>query len=165
MRERMEEHRANEPCNSCHKLMDPIGLALENFDGVGGWRANDSGHPRLTPKARCLTEPDWMESGASLRQAILNHTDSFVRAAFTGKSARIRSRQGYRLPLYAGGPRHRTRCGERVTTNLLRICFGHRKEPAISDEHTMEETTSSSVVKPGTSLNQVPVVAIAAALT
>src|SRR5204863_1413328 len=39
MRERMEEHRANPVCANCHKLMDPIGLSLENFDAVGAWRS------------------------------------------------------------------------------------------------------------------------------
>src|SRR5712671_4866933 len=43
MRERMEEHRANPVCANCHKLMDPIGLSLENFDAVGAWRARDGG--------------------------------------------------------------------------------------------------------------------------
>jgi hypothetical protein len=41
VREKMEEHRKNEPCRSCHQLMDPIGLSLENFDGIGSWRAKD----------------------------------------------------------------------------------------------------------------------------
>jgi hypothetical protein len=41
MRERMEEHRANPACANCHKLMDPIGLSMENFDAIGGWRNRD----------------------------------------------------------------------------------------------------------------------------
>ncbi len=41
MRERMAEHRANPTCNVCHGVMDPLGLSLENFDGVGVWRARD----------------------------------------------------------------------------------------------------------------------------
>ena len=41
MRERMEEHRSNPICANCHKLMDPIGLSLENFDAIGAWRARD----------------------------------------------------------------------------------------------------------------------------
>src|SRR5262249_32105882 len=41
MRERMEEHRANPVCANCHKLMDPIGLSLENFDAIGAWRSRD----------------------------------------------------------------------------------------------------------------------------
>jgi Protein of unknown function (DUF1588)/Protein of unknown function (DUF1585)/Protein of unknown function (DUF1592) len=41
MREQMEEHRRNPACASCHKIMDPIGLALENFDAVGRWRTEE----------------------------------------------------------------------------------------------------------------------------
>jgi hypothetical protein len=44
-RERMEIHRANPTCNACHRLMDPIGLALDNFDVVGRWRAREDGAP------------------------------------------------------------------------------------------------------------------------
>ena len=43
LRERMERHRANPVCAGCHRLMDPIGFALENFDGTGHWRTNDDG--------------------------------------------------------------------------------------------------------------------------
>src|SRR6185295_4292160 len=44
VRERMEEHRANATCAGCHKLMDPIGLSLENFDVTGRWRDLDNGN-------------------------------------------------------------------------------------------------------------------------
>jgi hypothetical protein len=43
LRERMEEHRANPACAGCHKLMDPLGFSLENFDAVGQWRSTDDG--------------------------------------------------------------------------------------------------------------------------
>jgi hypothetical protein len=43
LRERMEKHRANPTCAGCHKVMDPIGFALENFDGVGRWRSTEDG--------------------------------------------------------------------------------------------------------------------------
>ncbi len=45
MRERMEQHRRNPVCASCHKLMDPIGFGLENFDATGQWRTAESGTP------------------------------------------------------------------------------------------------------------------------
>ncbi|HEY6362610.1 MAG TPA: DUF1592 domain-containing protein [Vicinamibacterales bacterium] len=45
MRAQMEQHRANPVCASCHRLMDPLGFALENFDGVGRWRTIDAGAP------------------------------------------------------------------------------------------------------------------------
>ena len=44
-RERMEMHRANPTCNSCHRFMDPIGLALDNFDVTGKWRTRENGMP------------------------------------------------------------------------------------------------------------------------
>jgi hypothetical protein len=43
MREQMETHRTNPICSSCHSRMDPIGFAMENFDGVGKWRDKDGG--------------------------------------------------------------------------------------------------------------------------
>ncbi len=45
VRERMEEHRRNPVCNACHRMMDPIGLSLENFDVTGAWRIKDNGVP------------------------------------------------------------------------------------------------------------------------
>jgi hypothetical protein len=44
-RERMELHRKNPTCNSCHRFMDPIGLALDNFDVTGKWRQRENGQP------------------------------------------------------------------------------------------------------------------------
>ena len=44
VRERMEMHRANPTCNSCHAAIDPLGLALENFDVTGAWRIRDEGN-------------------------------------------------------------------------------------------------------------------------
>lgn len=43
LREQLEMHRSNPVCASCHQKMDPLGLALENFDGVGRWRETDGG--------------------------------------------------------------------------------------------------------------------------
>jgi len=45
MREAMEQHRANPACATCHNVMDPLGFALENFDGIGSWRTTDAGDP------------------------------------------------------------------------------------------------------------------------
>jgi hypothetical protein len=41
MREKLEQHRKNPTCNSCHSVIDPLGFALENFDAIGGWRSVD----------------------------------------------------------------------------------------------------------------------------
>jgi hypothetical protein len=45
MRARMEQHRASPVCAGCHKVMDPLGFALENFDGIGTWRTMDANAP------------------------------------------------------------------------------------------------------------------------
>src|SRR5205823_6030151 len=45
MRGRLESHRVNQPCAGCHRLMDPIGFALDKFDAVGAWRDRDAGAP------------------------------------------------------------------------------------------------------------------------
>jgi len=76
VRERMEEHRKNPVCASCHKMIDPIGFALENFDAVGAWRTNDSGF-RVDTKGQ-LFDGTKLDGPVSLRQAILNHSDAFL---------------------------------------------------------------------------------------
>jgi hypothetical protein len=76
VREKMEEHRKNEPCRSCHQLMDPIGLALENFDGIGSWRAKDGGLP-VDASGR-MFDGAKLDGPVSLRKAVLNHSDAFI---------------------------------------------------------------------------------------
>jgi hypothetical protein len=76
VRQRMEEHRSNAVCAACHKMMDPIGFALENYDGVGVWRAKDSGLP-IDASGR-LFDGTTLDGPATLRRAILNHADAFV---------------------------------------------------------------------------------------
>lgn len=82
VRERMEAHRQNEPCHSCHQLMDPIGLALENFDAVGAWRVKDSGLP--IDAASKMYDGAKLDGPVSLRNAIMNHSDAFI-GTFTEK--------------------------------------------------------------------------------
>jgi mono/diheme cytochrome c family protein len=82
VRERIEQHRASPSCAGCHKIMDPIGLALENFDAVGRWRATDEG---VTIDASAqLVDGTPINGPASLRQALLNRQDAVV-AAMTEK--------------------------------------------------------------------------------
>jgi hypothetical protein len=76
VRERLEAHRKVEPCATCHKMMDPLGMSLENFDAVGIWRANDSGY-RVDPAGQ-MFDGTKHDGPVSLRAAILNHTDSFI---------------------------------------------------------------------------------------
>lgn len=77
VRERMEQHRDNPYCAGCHKLMDPIGFALENFDGIGIWRNKDNGFP-IDPAGQ-MFDGTALNGPASLRRALLGHADEFVK--------------------------------------------------------------------------------------
>ena len=77
MRQRMEEHRANPACSSCHRMMDPIGFALENFDGIGKWRTKEAGQ-RLDASGQ-LVDGSKIDGVVSLRQGLLRYSPQFVR--------------------------------------------------------------------------------------
>jgi len=77
VRERMEEHRKNPACASCHRVIDPLGLSLDNFDVVGAWRIKDNGVPVDTTGR--LYDGTELNGPASLRQALLAHPDAIVR--------------------------------------------------------------------------------------
>jgi hypothetical protein len=77
MRQRMEEHRSNPACSSCHKMMDPIGFALENFDGTGKWRSREAGQ-KLDSSGQ-LVDGSPIDGVVNLRQALLRYSPQFVR--------------------------------------------------------------------------------------
>jgi mono/diheme cytochrome c family protein len=77
VRERLEEHRKNPVCASCHARMDPLGFALENFDAIGRWRAVDeSGKP--VDASGTLPDGTTFEGPAQFRRALLARSDEFV---------------------------------------------------------------------------------------
>jgi hypothetical protein len=83
VREKLEQHRADPACAACHKLMDPIGFALENFDWMGRWRETEANGKALDTTG-ALPAGDSFHGPVELRQALLNHKDEFVRH-LTGK--------------------------------------------------------------------------------
>jgi hypothetical protein len=76
MRQRMEEHRANPVCASCHSMMDPLGLALENFDAVGKWRTLGESSAAIDASG-AMPGGARFEGPAGLRQALLG-SERFV---------------------------------------------------------------------------------------
>ena len=76
LRHRLEVHRTNPTCASCHKIMDPIGFALENFDLVGTWRDIDGKSP--VDASGQLVDGTKLNGSADLRQALLSRSDAFV---------------------------------------------------------------------------------------
>jgi hypothetical protein len=80
LREQMTLHRGQEPCASCHKLMDPIGFALENFDADGGWRTRQGGAGgSVIDVAAELWDGTKVNGPVDLRNALLHYSPAFVR--------------------------------------------------------------------------------------
>jgi hypothetical protein len=76
VRERMEAHRADAVCAGCHKVMDPVGFALENFDGIGHWRASDDG-VKIDPSGTLFNGAK-VAGAAELRQTLTSRPEVFV---------------------------------------------------------------------------------------
>ena len=78
IKERMEQHRANPACAVCHKVMDPLGFALENFDAIGRWRVTDEAGV-VVDASGVLADGSAVTGPASFRVALIEYEDSFVR--------------------------------------------------------------------------------------
>ena len=76
VRARMEQHRASPACASCHRIMDPIGLALENFDAVGVWRTQEAG--ASIDASGELADGSRINGAVELRQSLLKRSDVLV---------------------------------------------------------------------------------------
>ncbi len=78
VRERMEQHRQNPSCNTCHGVIDPLGFALENFDVVGAWRDRDLDAGTRIDSSGTLSNGTPVSSPSELRTALLARPDQFV---------------------------------------------------------------------------------------
>ena len=76
MRERMEQHRVSPTCATCHKMMDPVGFALEAFDAAGAYRNTEAG--RKLDLTGTLVDGTKFDGPAQLRQALLSYSPRFV---------------------------------------------------------------------------------------
>ena len=77
MRERMKMHLVNPQCASCHSLFEPIGLSMENFDGIGAWRLRDEG--QTIDASGVLANGTKIDGVASLRDVLMQNSEQFVR--------------------------------------------------------------------------------------
>ena len=77
MRDIMDRHHTNPTCASCHKIFEPIGLALENFDGVGSWRTDDEGNP--VDATAVMVDGTKVDGVVGLRGMLVRYSDQFVR--------------------------------------------------------------------------------------
>jgi len=76
LREQLEKHRASAACATCHSRLDPLGFSLENFDGVGRYRAEEGGSP--IDASGSMTNGTTVTGPAGLKKVILDRKDEFV---------------------------------------------------------------------------------------
>src|SRR5688572_15814186 len=84
LRARLESHRSKPGCRQCHGVIDPIGLALENYDALGRWRTTDTEANAPIDASTVLPDGQAVDGPAQLRQALFGGRDLFIRA-FTEK--------------------------------------------------------------------------------
>jgi hypothetical protein len=77
LRALLEQHRASPACATCHRIMDPLGFALENFDATGKWRTKEEAG--VVDASGQLADGSPVDGPAALRKAILKHPEQFVR--------------------------------------------------------------------------------------
>ena len=77
MRDVMERHHTNPTCAACHKIFEPIGLAMENFDAVGTWRTQDEGSP--VDATGLMIDGTRVDGVVGLRGMLLRYSDQFLR--------------------------------------------------------------------------------------
>jgi hypothetical protein len=153
VRERMEMHRANPSCTSCHRMIDPIGLALENFDVTGQWRTWDKTYAISSAGVRIHTggvpvdstttlyDGTALNGPASLRQGILKYSDAFV-STLTEKlfSFAIGRRVEYfDMPVI----RTITRGAAKNDNRFSSLILGIVKSPAFQMNRAQAETTTA----------------------
>ncbi len=121
VRERMEEHRANPACTSCHKVIDPLGLALENYDVTGAWRIRDGDTP-VDPTGD-LYDGTKMDGPNGLRSALMQHSNvvllSFTESLMTyGLGRRV---EYFDLPTVRAIVRDAARADYRMSAFILGV--------------------------------------------
>ncbi len=98
VREKIEQHRADPNCTACHKKIDPLGLAFDNYDAIGRWRTFETvrdgtgADPKLDPSGE-LNDGRAFTDAAALKRLLLDDTDKFA-AAFSEKLATYALRRG-----------------------------------------------------------------------
>jgi len=121
MRERMVEHRVRADCVQCHRLMDPIGFALENFDAIGLWRSHDGGSP--VDASGQLFDSATVDGPVALRKWLTGYSHQFVRVT-TEKLLTYALGRGLEhqdMPLVRSIARDATAGGSRFSTLVLGV--------------------------------------------
>jgi hypothetical protein len=121
VRERMEQHRSSAACRSCHQMMDPIGLALENFDVVGQWRVRDNGMP-IDSRGQ-LWDGTTVQTPTDLRTALLKRPEPLLRTFTRNLMAYALGRrvEYYDMPTIRAITRDAAKDGHRFSAYVMGI--------------------------------------------
>ena len=131
VRERMEQHRKNPACMSCHRVIDPLGLTLENFDVTGKYRIKDSGNP--VDANGVLYDGTEMEGPAGLKAALIEE-QARVRAQLHRELHDLRAGAPRRAHRHADHSAHRAR-GREAGLPAVVVRAGRGDEPRLPDEY------------------------------
>lgn len=142
VRERMEMHRALPMCRSCHRVIDPIGLALENFDVTGAWRIKDEGMP-VDPTGE-LYDGAEINGPASLRAALLSRPEVFRRVFIENLMAYALGRriETYDMPTVRAISKQAAADGDRMSSYILGVvnspAFQMSRAEAVTEDEDMQ---------------------------
>jgi hypothetical protein len=152
VREQMERHRSSPACQSCHVMIDPIGLALENFDATGAWRIKDNGVEVDTSGE--LYDGTPLQSPEDLRQALVARSTSFLRTFTENLMAYALGRrvEHYDMPAVRKIVREAEAEGYRMSAFVLGVVKGPafrmkaatKQEPSARAQRERSESRSES---------------------
>ena len=150
VRERMEAHAANPACSSCHNVIDPLGLALENFDPTGAWRIRDEGNP--VDPVGTLYDGREMAGPADLRKALVDLSDVVVSTFTENLMAYAVGRrvEYYDMPAIRRIVRDAAQDDYRVSTFIMGVIDSPQFRMARAGTLAVEDTPASTG-DPGTS--------------
>ncbi len=119
VRARLEQHRDKASCRMCHGVIDPTGLALENFDAIGQWRTMDSEANAPIDASTVLPTGVAINGVVELRAQLVARPEVFARDR-DGEIADVRGQPAAGIFRYASGSRHRPGSRRKTTTSCLR---------------------------------------------
>jgi len=140
VREQMERHRSDPTCNSCHRMIDPLGLALENFDATGAWRIRDQDAP--VDASGELYDGTPLTGAEDLRAALLNRSTSLVRTFTENLMAYALGRrvEHYDMPVVRSIERDAAANDNKISSFILGVV----KSPAFRTKAAASQTSDSA---------------------
>jgi hypothetical protein len=143
-RERMEEHRKSPACSSCHRVIDPLGLSLDNFDATGAWRIKDN--EVSVDSAGVLYDGSKIAGPDGLRDALLRHSD-VVLLTFTQNLmtyALGRRVEYYDMPTIRSIIRDASKHDNRISSYILGVVNSAAFRMGTTDPTTLKTTDDAA---------------------